>query len=259
MAERTSVLRRLAHGTLERSAAVTAVSEDLRERSLRLGADPGTTSVVRLGVDTQAFSPRKQSLETRQRLGATADQLLVVGVGRLIEVKGFRYLIEAVAGIDGAHLAIVGDGPLMSELAELAKQAKSRVTFVGNLDRSDVSDALSAADVVAVPSVVSNRGYREGLPTTLLEAMAAGRPIVASTTGGIPEILRDEANGLLVPEKDAGALAEAIRRISAEPSLGERLGANARATAVSTFDWARTAEAFENVYGEAVSITRSRD
>jgi glycosyltransferase involved in cell wall biosynthesis len=257
MAERTEVFRRLARATFTRSDAVTAVSDDLRERAQNLGAVPQTTSVVRLGIDIDAFSPRSSNLEMRRRLGSLPDEFLIVAVGRLIEVKGFRYLIEALRRLEGVHLAIVGEGPLRGKLEVLAQAAGNRVTFTGNLDQSDVSEALATADLVAVPSVVSTRGYRDGLPTTLLEAMAAGRPIVASEIGGIPEVLSHELNGLLVPEKDAEALADAVRRVHLDRALGERLGTNARATAVSTFDWSKTAAAFEAIF-ERVRSTRPR-
>jgi glycosyltransferase involved in cell wall biosynthesis len=256
MAERVAALGRLARATFARSAAVTAVSEDLRERARKLGADSSKTSVVRLGVDTQAFAPRPGDGEARRRLGASADESLVVAVGRLIEVKGFRYLIEAVRRLEGIHLAVIGDGPLRGELEELARSIRDRVTFTGNLDRFAVSEAVAAADIVAVPSIISSKGFRDGLPTTLLEAMAAGRPIVASAIGGIPEVLAHETNGLLVPEKNPRALADAVRRLRSDPGLSERLGANARATAISTFDWASAAEAFERIFEAAVDSGR---
>jgi glycosyltransferase involved in cell wall biosynthesis len=180
----------------------------------------------------------------------------VVAVGRLIEVKGFRYLIEAVRRLEGIHLAVIGDGPLRGELEELARSIRDRVTFTGNLDRFAVSEAVAAADIVAVPSIISSKGFRDGLPTTLLEAMAAGRPIVASAIGGIPEVLAHETNGLLVPEKNPRALADAVRRLRSDPGLSERLGANARATAISTFDWASAAEAFERIFEAAVDSGR---
>lgn len=248
MAERTNVLRRLARRTLSAAGAVTAVSDDLRVRAERLGADPATTRTVHLGVDTGAFTPRASDPELRARLGAPAGALLVVAVGRLVEKKGFRYLIDAVSRVDGVHLAIVGDGDLRAELEAAARSSHSSTTFTGNLDHPAVSEAFCAADVVAVPSVWDAAGNVDGLPTTLLEALSAGRAVVASAIAGIPEVVTERQNGLLVPEKDVAALAHALTSLRDEPELREQLGREARRRALSELDWAETARAFEQAY-----------
>jgi phosphatidyl-myo-inositol dimannoside synthase len=248
MAERGRVMRRLARRTLSAAGAVTAVSDDLRRRAEDLGASPATTRTVHLGIDTEFFYPRDVGASVRARLGAPASALLVVTVGRLVEKKGFRYAIDAASRIDGVHLAIIGDGDLRTELETIAHSSGASVTFTGNLDRSAVSDAIAAADVVAVPSVVDMAGNVDGLPTTLLEALSTGRPIVASAIAGIPEVVTDRVNGVLVPPKDVDALASALTELRDEPQLRGRLGAEARRRALCDFGWDATALAFEEVY-----------
>jgi glycosyltransferase involved in cell wall biosynthesis len=251
LAERNGLFSRLARRAFSAAGAVTACSEDLHRRAVALGADPGSTVTVHYGVDTESFAPRASDPSQRARLGAPADgTLLVAAVGRLVEKKGFRYLIEAVARVDGVHLAIVGDGGLRSELERLAYSLNAPVSFTGDLDHSAVAVALAAVDIVAVPSVVDSLGNVDGLPNTLLEALSAGRPVVAAAIGGIPELVAHRINGLLVPEKDVDALARALTELK-EPTLREQLGREARRRAVAELGWDATARALEAAFATA--------
>jgi glycosyltransferase involved in cell wall biosynthesis len=248
IAERTKLLRWIARRTLATSGAVTAVSNDLALRVEKLGADPRTLSTVHLGVDTETFAPRDVGPEIRARLGAPTNALLVIAVGRLVEKKGFRYLIEAAGRVEGIHLAIIGDGGLRAPLEAIARSSNASTTFTGNLDQSAVSDAVAAADIVAVPSVWDAAGNVDGLPTTLLEALSAGRPVIASAIAGIPEVVTDGGNGLLVPEKDVDSLVRALTKLRDQPQLRDELGRNARRRALTELDWDATARAFEEAY-----------
>jgi glycosyltransferase involved in cell wall biosynthesis len=248
IAERTRLFGALARRALDAADAVTAVSDDLRLRAQRLGADARKVRTVHLGVDTAAFRPAKPDPAWRARLGAQGDAVLVVTVGRLVEVKGFRYLIEAVARAEGTHLAIIGEGDLRRELERIVRETGASVTFVGDLDHSEIPAVLAAADVVGVPSVIDRTGRVDGLPTTLLEALACGRPVVASGVAGIPDVVVDGVNGLLVPEKDVSGLASALVTLRDEQRLRDRLGQEARVRAVAELDWSATAEAFEEAY-----------
>jgi glycosyltransferase involved in cell wall biosynthesis len=169
----------------------------------------------------------------------------------LVEKKGFRYLIEAAARLDGVHIAIVGEGDLREELEEAALSSGASIGFTGNLERSTVSEVVAAADVVAVPSVIDATGNVDGLPTTLLEALATGRAVVASAIAGIPEVVSDQQNGLLVPEKDVDGLARALAELRDHPQLRERLGQEARRRALIELGWDATVAAFEQAYGAA--------
>ena len=128
------------------------------------------------------------------------------------------------------------------------------MTFPGALDREAAARALAAADVVAVPSVRDRAGNVDGLPNVLLEALAAGRPVVASRVAGIPDVVRDGENGLLVPERDPVALAAALLRLRREPETRTRLGAAARRTAETTLTWGAAVRAFEKAYAEATAL-----
>jgi phosphatidyl-myo-inositol dimannoside synthase len=255
LAERSRVLARLARSALDTANGVTAVSDDLRVRLERLGADSAKLRTVRLGVDPVVFAPERADPGVRAVLGADRT-VLVVGVGRLLEVKGFRFAIEAVARVSGVHLTIVGDGPLRSELERLAAQVHAPVTFMGDLERARLPRVLAAADIVVVPSIVTSTAV-DGVPNTLLESLATGRPVVASAVGGIPEVVTDGANGLLVPERDVDSLVCALAQLRDQPELRRRLGHTAREQVLRELSWAAAAEQFELAYEAAGSARRS--
>jgi glycosyltransferase involved in cell wall biosynthesis len=253
LAERSALVRAFARSTLERAACVTACSDDLRRRAVALGAAESRTRTVPYGVDCAAFAAAADAA-TREGLGAPPGALLVLALGRLVEKKGFGTLVEAAAGLPGLHVAIAGAGDLRESLARRIAETGAPVRLVGPLDRAAVARALAAADVVAVPSVVDRAGNVDGLPNTLLEAMAAGRAVVASRVAGIPDVITDGTNGLLVPPGDAGALRAALARLAADGDLRARLGAAARVTAARRHGWDAAARRFEECYAAAAAL-----
>ena len=254
LAERMRLARRMAGRAFDVAGAVTACSGDLHRRALALGARPTTTHTVPYGVDVHTFSPDAPRGDIRERLAVPDNAFLVLALGRLVEKKGFVHLIDAAAKTGGIRVVIVGDGDLRSSLEEKARSLKAPVTFTGNLDRQTVAAALAEADVVVVPSVVDRSGNVDGLPNTLLEAMAAGRAVVASRVAGIPDVIEDGRNGMLVPEKDADALAAALRRLAREPETRLALGREARRAAVEGLSWEAAGRRFEECYVQAASM-----
>jgi glycosyltransferase involved in cell wall biosynthesis len=257
LAERLLPARVLARRTLADAGAVTACSGDLRDRALRLGADAGRTRLVPYGVDVAAFTPHRDpavTAATRAGLGVKDGDLFVLGLGRLVEKKGFADLVAAAARAEGVHVVIAGKGDLRDRLEAQARAAGVRATFPGALDREAAARVLAAADVVAVPSVHDRAGNVDGLPNVLLEALAAGRPVVATRVAGIPDVVRDGENGLLVPEHDPLALAGALLRLKREPETRARLGAAARRGAEVTLTWGAAVRAFEEAYAEAAAL-----
>ena len=190
--------------------------------------------------------------------GAPVAQLagrppLVVSVGRLKEPKDFESLFRAAARVDGDfRLRVLGDGPdrpaLERLLAELGLE--QRVELAGDAD--DVPEQLAGADVF----VLSSRS--EGLPMSILEAMAAGLPVVATRVGGIPELVDDGRTGLLVGAGDVDALAEALQRLVDDPELRRTLGAAGRERAEAAFDLERFRREHLELYALALSPYRTR-
>lgn len=258
MAERHRFLASIARRSFMRAAAVTATSDDLRQRAIRLGADPRQAITTHIGVDAAAFAPQPPSREMRRLLGARDGDLLVVSVGRLASFKGFEYLIEAVSRLQRVALAIVGDGELRPELEQLVKESSARVVLTGDVPHDGVARVLAAADIVVVPSVVDDRGRVDATTSTALEALAAGRPLIATTVGGIPEIVHDGENGLLVPQRDPVALASAIARLRADSDLRQRLSRRGREVAVQRLSWDATITDLERVFEGATAASLRR-
>jgi len=174
---------------------------------------------------------------------------LVLGVGRLIEKKGFEHLLRAAALLAGRRrpieLRIVGEGERRPALERLRRDlGLSPSVFGGAAGNREVIAAMRAAAVLAAPSVVARSGDVDGIPNVILEAMACGRPIVATRVSGIPEVVLDGETGFLVEPGDEVGLAEAIERILDAPELAERLGAAGRARIERDFDVDRNIRAF---------------
>jgi glycosyltransferase involved in cell wall biosynthesis len=159
--------------------------------------------------------------------------LTVTTIARLIPEKGLPYLFEAVASLRRSHsefrLRLWGDGPFREYSKEMRDSAESfgldpDEVFAGTYERSDLARIMGETDIFVLPSL------NEGTPLTVIEAMAFARPIVATTAGGIPDVLRDEENALLCPPADAAQLAAAVRRFLDDPEERARFGAAARAS-----------------------------
>jgi glycosyltransferase involved in cell wall biosynthesis len=172
----------------------------------------------------------------------------VVYAGRLSDEKGVDVLLEALVRSPELRADIVGDGPARSSLEELAATlgVDDRVRFHGRLPAADVHDAMRAAAVVAVPS----RWY-ENMPITVLESFAAGVPVVASAVGGIPELIDQGLDGVMVPPDDPRALATALTSLTSRPARALEMGAAARAKAERDFTPAAHLERVDALYTEA--------
>ncbi len=260
-AERSAVVGFQARRALAAAGAVTACSSDLRERALRLGARAERTRTVPYGVDARFFRAEpplstEHRTAMRLRLGASPEQTLVVAIGRLVEKKGFAHLVEALSDTPQLHLAIVGDGDLHENLRARALASRSSVTLAGRFSRAEIKEALECADLAAVPSVVDTMGNVDGLPNALLEAMAAGKAIVASRVAGIPDVVRDGVEGVLVPPKDARRLKEALLRLAGDPQRCVELGNAASNKANRDLTWERVAATIEDCYVQAQALAK---
>lgn len=204
------------------------------------------------GVDVHAFRPEPVSASPAGGQGEAAERPFVIGtVGRLTAVKDQATLLEAFARLrplvpeqarGRLRLAVIGSGPLAERLATLARGLgiAGQVRFAGN--RWDIAEQLRRLDVFALPSLA------EGIPVTVLEAMACARPVVASRVGGVPEVVVDGVTGTLVPAGDPQALAEALRAYVAEPGLGPRHGAAGRERVVAGFSLERMVSDYQALY-----------
>ena len=265
VAERHAVARVAAQAALRRLDWLTACSDDLRDRMIALGADPSRATTIPYGVDAQRFRPDAAlRAEGRRAVGASPEDLVLFTAGRFVRKKGFEYLIDAVAalapGWPGLRLVIGGGGDLEAELRARAvdRGIGARVSFPGVLAQDEVAAHLAGADIAVVPSVRDEAGNVDGLPNTVMEALASGTALVATRVGGIPSVIEHGRTGWLVGERDAGALESAIEGLLADPAARIRLGSAARADVLGRRTWAAVAEAFEQVYDRAAGRAESR-
>lgn len=215
---RVPASRRWARILAASAAQVTAVSDELGDRFGALCHSSVAVEVCPMGIAEQPAM-------------AAEPPVRVVFRGRLVPVKGVDLLINACASL-GVPVAIAGEGPERSRLEELARRRSGDVEFLGS------TPATPPAAVCAFPSRRLSSGRSEGLPVSLLEAMAAGAAVVAARVGGIGEVVEHGINGLLVPPDDTSALTAAIESLLDDPALRARLGARAREDA-SPFYWSR--------------------
>jgi glycosyltransferase involved in cell wall biosynthesis len=263
VSEKNAAFGRAARSAFARAAAVTAPSDDLLERARRLGAREPLESIP-YGADVQALTAAPGEADRlRTRLGLTPERVVVAGVGRFIDVKGFSYLIDAVAAARPScpelHLVLVGDGDLREELEARARALglSGSVEFPGIVGRDEIAAYFASAQIVVVPSVHAH-GLVDGLPNVALEAMAAGKPLIATKVGGLPQLVRDGENGLLVEEKDPAGLATAILSLANDPALRARLGERARAEIRDQRSWDVVARQFVEVFEHAVENSRGQ-
>lgn len=211
---RDAVSRRLTRPVVRAARRLLVVSEDLgRVAAEQYGADPERIRAIPNGCDAALFRPGDRQA-ARAALGLAQDAEVVLYVGRLVPEKGLRELVHAtrrlLATRPRARVVLVGDGPLYAELAAtLAAEPALPLQLAGSQAPAEVARWMVASDLVTLPS------YSEGHPNVLVEALACGRPVVATPVGGIPEVV-DAASGLLVPARDADALADTLAEALAQ-------------------------------------------
>ena len=212
---RVRFLRATRNAALKGARHVFCPSSYLRDVALHWGLDVGRVTV--LPNPAPAIPPMPTRDELRAELALDGDVL--VFAGRLGPQKAVGVLLEALRRISDVTLVIAGDGPerptLERRVAELGLDA--RVRFLGSVPRETVLRLFRASDASVLPSAWEN------FPHTVVEALAVGCPVIATAVGGVPEVVGDGENGLLVPPGDAAALADAIERFFGDPSLRERL------------------------------------
>lgn len=254
---RTSVVAQ----AFSRADAVIADSHFIEERLVEIGVARAKICSIWPGVDTEAFHPGRDGAGIRREFGVPHDAPLIVTVGRITHQKGQKHLLEALVSVKrlvpGVRLLLVGwadpakaasGKTYEDELKELCADhgLGDVVTFAG--PRTDIPDVFAAADLVVVPSI----GV-DVCPLVVLEAMACGKSVIGTDSGGIPELIAEDT-GILVPKASPEKLAEAIVRLLEQPELRQRQGRNARKRAEEHFYESRAAREVAKVYA---SVLRS--
>lgn len=230
---------------------IVANSGAVREDVIRQEkVEPSKARVVYNGIDPSLYEvPADPTL--RASLGISEKVKIVGVVANLIHYKGHRFLLQACPEvkrkIPEARILLIGDGPLRGELEALAKElhVKEEVLFLGS--RQEIPELLALMDLAVLPSL------EEGFPNAVLEAMAAGKPVVATKVGGIPEAVVHGETGLLVPPKDPEALAQAITSLLSDPELARKMGHAGRERVNKAFGLDRMIREMEGLYEELIA------
>jgi teichuronic acid biosynthesis glycosyltransferase TuaC len=225
--------RRHLQWALPRAERIVAVSRPLAERARELGAVPSRIDVVPNGIDRDAFKPADRA-QARRQLGLPLDRKVVLFVGHITEEKGAFDLLRAFgerrADLGDVELVMVGDGSGLLRCQALARELNVPAVFAGAQPHDSVPTWLTACDLLALPS------WNEGMPNVAVEALACGRPVVATQVGGLPDLVNRE-NGVLVPTQEPAALGDAIAR-----ALGKSYDPQALSDALERPSWVGSAQ-----------------
>lgn len=232
---------RIARWVLGRSDRVAcAASWQLSAIERLAGPKAPAADLVRMGASIGP-RPDPSDVDAFRRAHSLSDTPGVLFLGRLVPIKGVDVLLDAASAAPDVAVWIAGDGPESEALRAKAAAARLRVSFLGRLGRRERRLALEACSAVVIPSIVDGNGRQEGAPVVASEALAAGRPIIATRTGELPTMLDDGRNALLVEPNDAAALARALGQIAGDAGLRSRLSAGA-VSGAEEFTISRTAE-----------------
>jgi len=228
---------------------VICVSQTIADDLKKIDIEGDKIKIISSGIYLNDFKNNNGEIEYLR--GKYSKPIIVSGVSVLRISKGLYYLISAFKKIlkifPSATLLIIGDGPEKNNLLEQAKETKL-IEFLGAQNHEKVVKYLRAADIFTLASV-SVEGDREGVPTSIMEAMAAGLPVAATNVGGIPELVKNGENGILVEEKNPSALAQAIIKLIGDENLRQKMrGKNLED--IKQKDWPLIAKKITDAYGK---------
>jgi len=228
-------------------------SDDMKRNLQKLGFDPLKIETIKLAVDVD-------SIRFEQRKQASAKIMMV---GRLVEKKGFIYALRAVSllknRLPDIQMNIFGDGELMESLRQEAAELNihENVQFKGLTDNAGIIKQLYNHDILIVPSVQAKDGDREGIPQTTVEGMATGIPAIASEHAGLPELVKNEVTGLLVPERDPAAIRDSILKLVEKPELVKKISLNGRKEVEKEHNIKTQVQKTENLYKSLINQAKS--
>lgn len=238
-------------GRLERlyreGNAFTATSNNMKKTLVESGCPKQKIYVHHSGIDINKFSFRNREFP--------ADGVItLLSVGRLVEKKGMKYLIDAYRKVYEIYpkirLRIAGDGDLRQELTEQVKQLKleKTVTLLGAVSHDEIIREMQRAHIFALASTTTHEGNQEGIPNVLKEAMASGLPVISTRHAGIPELVRTGKSGILVQERDTEEMAQALLHLIQSPDQWNKMGKAGRKTVKRLFNMKKQIAELEDIY-----------
>lgn len=224
------VLKKLSNNIWEKAEKVVANSEGLKDLAQK-SVPEQEISVIHNGVDMDKFYPAKSK--------TVSERLRLVSTGRLIERKGYNYLIKALEDNHKVELTLIGEGHLKDDLKELAEKNKIKVKFLDRVAHDNIPDLLRNSDLFILPSL------NEGMSNAVLEAMACGLPVIVTDTGGSKELIN--GNGFIVNKADQAALKKSINQFIDNPALIKTMGSISRKLA-EKMSWGNVASSYMDIY-----------
>jgi glycosyltransferase involved in cell wall biosynthesis len=232
-------------------------SQSIAERLQQFGCDSKKIRMNRTGIPLSGFPPVERTFPSEGRWSLVQACRLVPKKGLFTTLEAFRLFRQK---FPSAHLTIAGDGPLYASVNHKIQelQIDSSVTLAGFLDQPRLRSLFERAHIFVHPSHTTEDGNQEGVPNSMLEAMASGLPVVATRHGGIPEAVEDGKHGYLVAEKDVAGLANELVKLASDPELWRQLGQAASHKVSETFEQSRQVSRLEGAYRETLEAWRSR-
>lgn len=237
---------------------VIAPSEHMKRQLAGLGCSERKIEVLPWGVSSL------KNVETRHCRVSTGhgSKIKFIHIGRMVEKKGQIYLLEAFKKIlerkIEAELVIIGNGPLKKKLLRTIDKLGiyDKVSLIDKMPNEEAVCELMSHNIYVQPSIMSHNGDSEGIPTAIMEAFSRGLPVIASLHSGIPEIVENGANGILVPERDSDKLADAMEKLAKNPDLRAQMGESGRRTVEERFDARKQVKKLENLYSKIICTYR---
>ena len=245
--------REVTRQMLEAVKLVLVRSESLRRAVADLGCDPKKIEIQRTGIPLEDFPFRERNFT------GAATEWRFVQAGRLIEKKGLPVTLRAFAVFLGkypnATLTIAGEGPLRDELEKLARELKIErsISFTGFISQEEVRDIYYRSHIFLHPSQTGHDGNQEGIPNSMLEAMASGLPVFATRHGGIPEAIENGVSGVLVPERDYKTLTRVLLNAAEDPVFLSQIARTGAEVVRKNFDLRAEAQRLEEIYLRTIS------
>lgn len=232
----------------------TVPSRHMKRKLINWGCPAYKINIMYSGIDLIKFPFTEREPKT--------ENITIMAAGRLHKKKGFCYLLKAfnrvVEQFPSSRLIIVGEGDERKKLMRLISELKlnKHVQLEGLVSHTEMSTLLGQADIFCLPSITTKEGNQEGIPNAIKEAMATGLPIVSTLHGGIPELVTDGWEGLLVPEKDVEMLATKIKHLIENPSLRKEMGKKGREKVERNFDSVKQVSRLEAIYSNLIRKRR---
>ena len=260
IAKQNPFFKWMAIWTLKHTAMVTSVTPTFLPELAALGVPEAKRCLIPNGVDPEVFPPpsHKQLAALRKKLSIPAGDLIVFALGRIVLKKGFDILIQALSSVrekvPNVTVIIGGDGTDLERLKTLTKalNVSESIRFPGTINRADVPAYFHLCDIFTLPAVFDPKGNVDGCPNVILEAMACGKPVVASGISGIPVVVKDNETGILVAEKNVTQLAAALVALLTDKPKREQFGEAGQQRILNELTWDKVIEQIKDVYQRSV-------